>query len=137
MHQSFMETNTTFDKHSQPQLAPAEPVGLVPGLVGAGVDLAGTGVRTSLALIGEVRGQTFALANQSIDFAESVVHGVCEIGRRSAQRIDQAIGDALGTIERLASSALCAARATSDQAARLAMTVAEGAVAPRRGEAKN
>lgn len=136
-HQSLMDPNTTtFDKQSQPQLGPSSSaeVGLVPGLVGAGVDLAGVGVHTSLGVMGEVRGQTFALATQGIDFAEAVVHGMCEVGRRSARRIDQAVGDVLSAFERLADQALGAARATGDQAARLAMTVAEGAIGTRRGE---
>lgn len=136
----LMDTNISFDKQQASQLGPGgadRPAGIMPGLVGAGIDLAGSGVRTSLGLFDEVRGQTFALATQSIDFAESLVHGVCDLGRRSVKRLDQATGEALAAIERVATSALGAVRATTDQAARLAMTVAEGAVGSNRGEPKH
>jgi CheY-specific phosphatase CheX len=126
----LMDSNISFE--SSPQSA-GEP-GLVPGVIGVGVDLAGAGVRTSLGVMGEVRGQTIALATQSIDLAEALVHGMCELGRRSAHRLDQSAAEALSAIERLAMSALGAVRATTDQAARLAMTVAEGAVGIRRGD---
>jgi hypothetical protein len=79
-----------------------------------------------------VRGQTLAAATQSINFAEQLVHGMCDAGRRSAVRLDQAVGDALGILENVALSALGAVRATTDQAAHLAMSVAEGAVGSRR-----
>ena len=129
-----MDTHLDLDKQSSSSPAPA-PSGVMTGLVGAGVELAGTGVRTTLAIAGEVRGQTLAVATHGIDFAEQIVHGVCELGRRSARRVDQAVGDALGIVEQVALSALGAVRATSDQAARLAMSVAEGAVGARRAPA--
>lgn len=135
-----MDTNLDLDKQSTSPSSPAptgQSFGLMTGLVGAGVDLAGAGVRTTLAIAGEVRGQTLAMATNSIDFAEQLVHGVCELGRRSARRFDQAVGDALGIVENVALSALGAVRSTTNQAAHLAMTVAEGTVGPRRADGKN
>jgi len=136
-----METNVILDKqqsstHRTPASA-SEASGLMPSVVGAGVDLAGVGVRTTVGLLGEVRGQTLAATTQGIDFAEQLVHGVCDLGRRSARRVDQAVGDALGAVERVALAALGALRSTTDQAARLAMSVAEGTVGPRRPDGSN
>jgi hypothetical protein len=131
-----METSSTLDRQQSSTTASlpgGERAGVVPGLVGAGVDLAGAGVRTTFGLFGEVRGQTTAIATQTIDFAEQIVHGLCELGRRSARRIDQAFGEAAGAMERVALSALGAVRSSGEQAAHLAMSVAENAVGPRRG----
>lgn len=137
-----MDTNITLDKQSQDHTSrgvsgAGEPTGFVPGIVGAGVELAGTGVRTTISLIGELRGQTYTLTTQSIDLAEGIVRGVFEMGRRTAKRMDQAVGEALGAVERAANTTLGALRATSDQAARLAMSVCENAVGQRRSTGSN
>lgn len=131
-----METSSTLDRQSSSSSKPAssagDNAGLVPGLVGAGVDLAGSGVRTTFGLISEVRGQTFSMANQSIDFAEQIMRGLFDLSRRSAKRLDQAVGEVASAVERVAVSALGAVRTTSEQAAQVAMTVAENAVGSRR-----
>ncbi len=105
--------------------------GLIPTIVGLGVDVTEDGITGALGLADDVRRETRQLVVSSLDFADSVVRAFTGIGRRTVERFDHFTVDVLTGSERVAISTLSGLRSLTHNASALADAAARQVVGAR------
>jgi len=102
--------------------------GLVPGAVYLALDVADKGNSTAIGLLQDVRGELRTAVDSSIDFAENISRAFFRLGRKAAQRVDEAVAETLSTTEKLLSGAVRTARDTTKAATDVVTTATSGVV---------
>lgn len=102
--------------------------GLVPGAVYLALDVADKSNTTAIGLLQDMRGELRTAVDSSIDFAENITRAFFRLGRKAAQRIDEAVAETLSTSEKLLSGAVRTARDTTKAATEVAITATSGVV---------
>jgi hypothetical protein len=105
--------------------------GLIPAVIGLGVDVTEDAVTGAIGLVDDVRRETRQAVVASLDFADTLSKSVVGIGRRTVDRFDRLAIDVLTGAERVAVGTLAGLRSIAVNASALADQAARQVVGAR------
>jgi hypothetical protein len=105
--------------------------GLIPAVLGFGVDVTEDAVTGAIGFADDVRRETRQAVVATIDFAESLSKAMLGIGRRTVERVDRLATDVLGGSEKVALGTIAGLRSISNNASALADQASRSIVGAR------
>lgn len=107
------------------------PRGFLPAIATLAVDTGEIAATTALSLGGDVRTELAKTAITVLDAGEAVVKSGFSIAKRLTTRIDGAVADILGSLEKIVGASASAARSTTRDAAQVFTGAVNAVVAPK------
>ena len=105
--------------------------GLIPSVIGLGVDVTEDALTGAIGLVDDVRRESRQALVATIDFAESLSKAVLGLGRRTVERVDRIAVDVLTGSERVTVATLGGLRSLTNNASALADQAARSIVGAR------
>src|SRR5690349_17115498 len=102
--------------------------GFVPGAVYLALDVADRNTTTAIGLLQDARGELRQVVDSSFDFAENLTKALFRLGRKTTQRVDEAVSETLTSTEKLLGGAVRTARETTRAATDVVVTATSGVV---------
>ena len=108
---------------------PIARYGVLPGVVHLAIDVADKSQSTALAVLQDARIELRTVVDHGIELAEKLTAAAFRFTRKAVQRVDEAANETFSGAERLLGGAVKTARETTNAAAQLATTAANGVTA--------
>jgi hypothetical protein len=103
--------------------------GVLPGVVHLAIDIAEKSESTAIAVLQDARIELRAAIEQGLELVEKVTAAGFRFARKTVARFDEAANETLTGAERMLGGAVKTARETTNAAAQLATTAANGVAA--------
>jgi hypothetical protein len=108
---------TLIERPQRTQVSAEPRRGFIPAVFGLGIDVSEDAITGVIGLVDDVRRESRAAVNATIDFADSISKSFIGLGRRTVERVAV---DLLGGSERLVVGSFAGLRSITDSASALA-----------------